>query len=222
VLVVELEAEPEERSIAVQAQPDRSGTVRRSMSSIVVVLGCWSTSLAAQDVAPASPPASRTSWGLGLAATLGDGWQIEGGEIGLQRSVAAGPVRFVTAAARFGSFINQGAIIGGARGFIAALALSGRTGAATLAEVGNEDAPTRIAFDVTVEAAGWLGSHSPLPQGGRWATVAVLPGLRVGDAGGMQYHLLLGPTALLGGKADIRGFLGIRFEAPLARRERRP
>lgn len=183
-----------------------------------------STSLAAQDVAPPASPPSNTSWGLGLAATLGDGWQIEGGEIGLQRRVAAGPVRFVAVAARFGSFINQGAIIGGARGFIAALALSGRTGAATLAEVGNEDAPTRIAFDLTVEAAGWLGSHSPLPQGSRWATVAVLPGLRVGDAGGggMQYHLLLGPTALLGGKADIRGFLGIRFETPLARRDRRP
>ena len=190
--------------------------MRRFTPSMLAALWYLSTPLAAQAVS------STTSWGIGLAATLGGGWQIEGGEIGVQRQVAAGPIRFLSAAGRFGSFIDEGAIIGGARGFIAALALGARTGAAALFEVGSEEEPTRVALDLTLEASGYLGSHSPLPQGGRWAAVSVLPGLRLGNPGGVQYHLLLGPTAFLGGKTDVRSFLGIRFEAPLARRERRP
>ncbi|MBI1967799.1 MAG: hypothetical protein HYS40_07400 [Gemmatimonadetes bacterium] len=190
--------------------------MRRSIPSMLMALGWLSTPLAAQT------ESSGTSWGLGFAATLGSGWQIEGGEIGVQRHVGTGPVRFVTAAVRLGSFIDQGAIIGGGRGFVAALAVGARTGAVTLFEVGSEEEPTRVALDLTVEAAGYLGANSPLPQGGRWAAVAVLPGLRFGNPGSVQYHVLLGPTAFLGGKTDLRSFLGIRFEAPLARRERRP
>ena len=185
---------------------------------MLVALGCLSTSLVAQD----GGPVSATSWGLGLAATLGSGWQIEGGEIGVQRHYG-GPIGALSVAARFGSFIDEGAIIGGGRGFIAALVLGARSGSAGLFEVGNEDAPTRVAFDVSVEAAGYLGSRSPLPQGGRWAAASILPGLRFGETGGMQYSIVMGPTVFFGGgEPDVRAFLGIRFEAPLARRERRP
>lgn len=192
--------------------------MRRFIPSMLVASWCLSTPLAAG----AQVASSNTSWGIGLAATLGGGWQIEGGEIGVQRHVGAGPIQFVTASARFGSFIDEGAIIGGGRGFVAGLALGARTGAATLFEVGNEDAPVPVKLDLTFEAAGYLGANSPIPQGGRWAAVAVLPGLRFGDAGGVQYHLVVGPAAFLGGQTSVRTFLGIRFEAPLARRERRP
>ena len=202
------------------ADPERSMNVRRSMASMLVAVGCLSTPLAAQD----ELPPSNTSWGLGLAATMGRGWQIEGGEIGMQRRMG-GPLGAVSVAARFGSFIDEGAFIGGGRGFVAALVLGARTGSVGLFEVGTEDAPTRVAFDLTLETAGYLGANSPLPQGGRWAAVALLPGLRFGQTGGggMQYSLVLGPTVFFGGgDPDVRAFLGIRFEAPLARRERRP
>jgi hypothetical protein len=192
--------------------------VRRSMASMLVALGCLSTPLAAQDAFPMS----TTSWGLGLAATMGKGWQIEGGEIGVQRRLRA-PLGAMSVAARFGSFIDEGAFIGGARGFVAALVLGARTGSATLFEVGTEEAPTRVAFDVSVEAAGYLGANSPLPQGGGWVAAAVLPGLRFGETGGLQYRIVIGPTVFFGGgEPDVRAFLGIRFESPLAPRERRP
>jgi len=163
---------------------------------------------------------------MGLAATLGGGWQIEGGDFGFTRRIRGGPLQFVAAAVRVGSFIDEGAIIGGARGIVGALAVSARTGAVTLAEIGSEDDVTRVGLDLTFEAAGWVGSNSPLPQGARWVTVSVLPGVRFGSSGGIQYHLVVGPAAFLarggGGSTDVRTFLGIRFEAPLARRERRP
>lgn len=196
--------------------------MRRSIASMLAVLGCLSTPLAAQEVVAPPPPPSNTSWGMGLAATLGGGWQIEGGDLALTRRVAAGPVQYVGAAARIGSFIDEGAIIGGARGIVAALALSLRTGAATIAEIGNEDDVTRIGLDLTVETGAWVGSNSPLPQGSRWLTVAALPGISFGSPGGIQYHLVVGPVAFLGRPTDVRTFLGVRFEMPLARRERRP
>lgn len=181
---------------------------------MLVLAGCLSTPLAAQ---------TAKAWTLGLAATLGGGWQIEGADLGAVRRVRAGPIRFASLVGRFGSFINQGAIIGGARGFVAGVGIGVRTGVARIAEVGQETNPNVLGVDVTIEAAGYLASSSPLPQGGQWAGISVLPGLRFG-AGGLQYSLLLGPTVFFSSKTDpdVRPFLGIRFEAPLAHRERRP
>ncbi len=187
--------------------------MRRSMVGMLVTVVVLSTSLSAQA-------RSGGTWFFGLAATLGAGWQIEGADLGLARRIGAGPVRALGVAGRFGSFINEGAIIGGAQGFIAALALSARSGRVDLAQMGPDNNPTTFGLDLTVELAGYLGSSSPLPQRGRWTSLAVLPGLRFGSPDGGQWSLVVGPTAFLGHSTDWHGFLGIRFEAPLARRQR--
>ena len=95
--------------------------------------------------------------------------------------------------------------------------------AATLAEMGDDEGATVIGFDVTLEGSAYLASSSPLPQGSHWAAVALLPGLRAGSGDGVRYGLVIGPTAFFAnGKSTVRGLLGLRIEAPLARRERRP
>jgi len=169
-----------------------------------------------------TPAAAQSAFTLGLAATLGGGWQIEGADVGLVRRIAAGPFRRVSATARLGSFIDEGAIIGGAKGFIGAATLGIKTAPLSIAELGDDTNPTQIGADLTLEAGGWLGSNSPLPQGGSWASLALLPGLRFGGSGGMQYSLMLGPAVFFGRSTDVHAFLGIRFEAPLARRPSRP
>src|SRR5207247_2622432 len=77
-------------------------------------------------------------------------------------------------------------------------------------------------FDVTLEATGYVGSNSPLPVGSPWGGVSGLLGLRFGDPKGSRLGLLIGPTVFLGTVTDVRAFLGVRFEAPLARREHHP
>ena len=179
---------------------------------MLVLAGCLSTPLAAQNRA----------WTGGLAATLGGGWQVEVTDIGMVRRVRAGPMRFASVVLRLGSFVNEGQILGGARGFVAGLGLGVRTAAARIAEVGQETNPSVLGVELTVEAAGYLASNSPLPQRSRWAGVSVLPGLRFG-AGGVQYSVWFGPTVFFDRhETDIHPFLLFRFEAPLARRERRP
>lgn len=153
----------------------------------------------------------------GLAATLGEGWQIEGADLGLVRPLGLGPMKFWTAVARVGSFTDQGSFIGGQRGVLGALALGLRTGSVTLAEMGNDPDITRITFDVTVETAGYVAANSPIPQGPRWMSVALLPALRYGDPDQTQFTLLLGPMAFFGRDVDVRAFLGVRAEVPLAR-----
>jgi len=185
--------------------------VRRSMTSMLALLGALSTPLAAQAGAI----------GVGFAATLGSGWQIESGEIGYVHRMA-GPVRALSVGARLGSFIDEGAILGGTRGFVFAGTLGARSGRIMLAELGDEQNLTAIGFDVTIEATGYLTSHSPLPQGSRWGAVAFLPGFRVGSGDGVQYGFVIGPTAFFGSKTEVRGLLAFRVEAPLARRERHP
>src|SRR5207244_2865310 len=69
---------------------------------------------------------------------------------------------------------------------------------------------------------GFAGTRSPFPQGSPWGALTVLPGLKFGDPDGVQIGLLLGPTFFFGQASDVRAFLGIRFEAPLARREPHP
>ena len=193
--------------------------MRRSMVSMLALLSALSTSLGAQATG-AVPP--RGAIGVGFVATLGGGWQIEGGDLGYVRRIGRGPVRAVSAGIRLGSFIDEGAILGGARGLVLAGTVGARTARLPLAELGDQQNVTSIGFDLTLEASGYLTTNSPLPQGSRWAAVTLLPGLRVGAGDGPQYSLLIGPTAFLGTTTDVRTLLAFRIEAPLARRERHP
>jgi hypothetical protein len=174
-----------------------------------------STPLAAQT-------APRGGLTLGFAGTLGGGWQIEAADVGYARALRAGPLRVASLTARLGSFMDEGAIIGGARGFVFGLTVGGHTGLWTLAELGAETTTSQIGLDLTVEATGYLGSRSPLAVGSPWGAVTVLPGLRFGDPDGAQLGLLIGPTVFFGAVGDVRPFIALRFEAPLARREPHP
>jgi len=193
---------------------------------MLIVLGTLSTTLAAQSEAGpdggGGGGGGRSAIGVGFAATLGRGWQIESGEIGYVRRLTSGPVRALSVGARLGSFIDEGAFIGGNRGFVFATTLAARSGRLMLAELGDENNLTRIGFDVTLEATGYLTANSPLPQGSTWGAVALLPGLRVGGADGPQYGLVIGPTWFIGSTSEVRGLLAFRVEAPLARREPHP
>ena len=161
----------------------------------------------------------RGAWVFGFAGTLGGGWQVEAADVGYARVVAAGPLRVATLAARVGSFIDEGAIIGGSRGFLAGLTLGGRTKPVRLADLGTETSTSEVGADLAIEATGYLGAHSPLPQGPSWGGVTLLPGVWFGDAQGFRIGLLFGPTVYFGRSGDVHPFLGLRFEAPLARRE---
>lgn len=198
--------------------------MRRSMATMLVVLGALSTKLVAQSVGGDSVgrKGGGAAIGVGFAATLGSGWQLETGEIGYVRRMTHGPVRALSLGARLGSFIDEGAIIGGGRGFVFATTLAARSGRLMLAELGDENNLTQIGFDVTLEATGYLTTNSPMPQGSTWGAVAFLPGFRVGGGDGPQYGLVIGPTVFLGSKNEVRGLLAFRVEAPLARRERHP
>jgi len=191
---------------------------------MLVILTALSTKGAAQAVAGDSvrPKGGGAAIGVGFAATLGSGWQIESGEIGYVRRKTHGPVRALSIGARLGSFIDEGAIIGGGRGLVFATTLAARSNRLMLAELGDENNLTQIGFDVTLEATGYLTTNSPMPQGSTWGAVAFLPGLRVGSADGPQYGLVIGPTVFFGTKNEVRGLLAFRVEAPLARRERHP
>src|SRR5213593_292453 len=81
-----------ERHSPAEAVPVRRTNVRRSTVSMLVVLGALSTPLAAQTAAQPQVPASGGAIGVGFAATLGSGWQIEGAEIGYVRRAAHGLV----------------------------------------------------------------------------------------------------------------------------------
>ena len=186
--------------------------MRRSIVTMLTALVGLSTPLTGQGGALT----------VGLAYTVGSGWQVEGLEVGLARAVHAGPIAALSLTARLGSFIDEGAIIGGARGFVFGTSLAARTPTWTIAELGADTSASRIGVDVTVEATGYVGSRSPLPVGSPWGAVSLLPGLRFGDPNGPRLGLLIGPTVFLGTVTEVRTFLGVRYEAPLARRERHP
>ena len=196
--------------------------MRRSTVSMLVVLGALSTPLAAQTAAQPQVPASGGAIGVGFAATLGSGWQIEGAEIGYVRRAAHGLVGALSAGARLGSYVDEGAVIGGNRGFVFAPTVAARSGRVIMAELGDEHNLTTIGFDVTLEATGYLTANPPPLQRATWGAVAVLPGLRVGGGDGPQYGLVVGPTWFFGSTTQVRGLLAFRVEAPLARRERHP
>jgi hypothetical protein len=169
-----------------------------------------------------TPLPAQTALSFGFAGTLGNKWQIEALEVGAVRHLGLGPVRAGGASLRAGWFGNQAALIGGTRGFVGALALSLRSGSLGLAEVGEGPYPTLIALDVSVEVAGYLAANSPLPEGKRWGSVALLPAIRVGQAEGSRFAILLGPAWFAGDVRRTHAFLGVRGEFPLARRRGGP
>jgi len=184
--------------------------VRRSMLTMLVGLAGLSTPLAAQE----------TYGGLltlGLAYTVGSGWQVQGFDVGYGRALRSGPFAAVSLGARLGEFIDQRAIVGGSQGFVFGATLAARTRALTVAEFGSDTAPSRMGLDVTIETTGYAGVHSPLGIGSPWGAASALLGLRVGNLG-----LVFGPTAFFGTATLVRPFLGVRFDVPLARREGHP
>lgn len=176
---------------------------------MLVVGGALSTPLVAQQRAAA--------WMVGIAATVGTGWQFEGADIGMARPIGLGPLRFASVTARLGSFADEGTFLFGARGFLAGLALATQTGPVPLLIVGSEDNPVSIALDITFEATGYLASNSPFPQGGQWVGLAVLPGVRTIQTDGVGASFMIGPVVFMGRETDVRTFLGFRLEIPVAR-----
>ena len=186
--------------------------MRRSMLTMLTALTALSTPLAGQGSALT----------VGLAFTAGGGWQIQALDVGYGRAVHAGPIAMLSLSGRVGEFIDQGAIVGGARGFLFGTTLAARTPMTVVADLGSDSSTSRLGLDLTVEATGYVGANSPLPVGSPWGAVSLLPALRFGDPEGTRGGLLIGPTVFFGTITQVRPFLGLRFELPLARRDRHP
>lgn len=168
-----------------------------------------------------TPLAAQSAFAIGVAATVGGGWQVEAVDLGYVKNVHAGLFRYVAIGTRIGSFVDENALIGGARGVTAALVLQGRTGLAKLAEIGNESNPSSFGFDVTFEGVAYGSANSPLSQfGSTWGAFSVLPGVRFGDSESIRYGLVFGPTVFFGKSTDVRPFLSLRFEVPMVHRKR--
>jgi hypothetical protein len=84
-------------------------------------------------------------------------------------------------------------------------------------DVGTEQNPISIAFDLTLEATGYLASNSPFPQGGAWLGLAVLPGFRTIQSESFGVSFMVGPALFIGRETDVRAFLAFRVEIPVAR-----
>ena len=169
-----------------------------------------------------TPAPGQSALSIGYAGTLGGDWQVEAVELGLTHPVGLGPVRYGGLSLRVGWFGDQSAIIGGTRGFVSALGLALRSGRLNLAEVGTDANPTVIGVDLTLEAAGYLASRSPLPEGRRWFSLAILPGVRGGQVGQSQFALLVGPAWFAGDVRRTHPFVSARVDIPLARGGGRP
>jgi hypothetical protein len=170
-----------------------------------------------------TPLAGQSSVLFGYAGTLGGGvWQIEALEVGVATTIGLGPVRSVAATLRGGWFADQAVLLSGTRGLVGAMTLALRSGRLTVAEVGDAITPTLIALDVSLEGAGYLAARSPLPEGQRWVSLAVLPAVRVGQVDGMQFTFALGPAFFAGRTQHTHAFLAVRGEIPLARRSGGP
>jgi hypothetical protein len=162
--------------------------------------------------------AQGRGWTGGLVATIGDGWQFQGLDFGLWRPASLSPVRGYTVALRVGSFFDQGAIVGGTKGFVGGVAFTLRTGSTSLAEVGSQGSISTLAADFGIETAAHLASDSQIPEGDAWFSIALLPGLRFGRDGGMQGAIVFGPALFVGTTSHVYPFVGLRIEVPLAPR----
>ena len=162
------------------------------------------------------PLNAQSAFAIGYDGTLGSNWQIEALEGGLVGHTGLGPVRYLSGTVRIGWFGDQGAIIGGTRGFIGAGALALRSGRITVFTVGEDQSPTIVAVDLSLEAAGYLAAHAPSPWVPRSVSLAALPGIHVGQAGGGQFVVLGGPAWFSGGGTwHAHAFLSARYEVPL-------
>src|SRR2546425_10134279 len=165
---------------APEVAPVRSTNVRRSMVTMSAALWALSTPLGAQ---------SHGAWTLGFAGTLGGGWQVEAADVGYARAVRAGPLRVASLTARLGSFIDEGAIIGGARGVVFGLTPGGHTRLLSLADLGTENSKSEVGVDPTVEGTAYAGARSPLPQGAPCGALTVLPRPKVREPDGGEIGL---------------------------------
>ena len=165
------------------------------------------------------PLCAQAAFTIGYSGTLGSNWQIEALEAGIVGHTGLGPVRYVSSTVRIGWFGDQGAIIGGTRGFIGASALALRSGRVSVFTVGDDQNPTIVALDLSVEVAGYLASRAPSPWVARSVSLAALPGIRVGQSGGGQFVVLVGPAWFSGGGTwHAHAFLSARYEIPLGQR----
>jgi hypothetical protein len=164
-----------------------------------------------------TPLAAQSSFGIGVAATLGGSWQIEGGDVAWVGEIHAGPLRYVSVGGRVGVFVDESAITGGTRGVVGGLVLQTRTGLVNVADVGNESNPSALGFDVTFEGVGYTSANAPSQFGTAWGAVSVLPGLRIGTGGQIRYGVVFGPTLFIGKETEWRAFLALRFEVPVGR-----
>jgi hypothetical protein len=181
------------------------------MSAVLLAL---STPLVAQTV---QVPGPTQAWTAGFASTVGEGWQVQGFDVGVVRSSRA-LLRYYSLVVRLGSFVDASEIFGTQRGFIGGLALGGRTGLLKIAEVGHELSVNHLGFDFTVEVGGYLAANSPWPEGSSWLSAAALPGLRFGRPGGTQASLVAGPALFVGAATNVHTFVGLRLEFSLAPR----
>src|SRR5438309_9756731 len=132
---------------AAEPAPVRRTNVRRSMVTMLAALAGLSTPLAAQETR--GPILT-----LGLAYTVGSGWQIQGFDVGYGRVLRSGPFAAVSLGARLGEFVDQRAIIGGSQGFVFGATLAARTHHLAVAALGLDPAPRRRGMDVTLAAPG--------------------------------------------------------------------
>lgn len=184
--------------------------MRRSIVPMLVVASALSTPLVAQS-----------AFAVGVAATVGGSWQIEGVDLGYVTAVHAGPLQSASVGGRFGAWIDEGAITGGARGFVAALVLQTRTKLLRLADIGNESNPSGVGLDVSFEGIVYGTANSPLSDvGSAWGALSVLPGLRIGDPDRVRYGIVVGPTVFFGSDTQVRPFVSLRVEMPMAHRKR--
>src|SRR5256886_7128652 len=128
--------------------PVRRTNVRRSMVTMLIGLTGLSTPLAAQGT-------GGGILSLGLAYTVGSGWQIQGFDVGYGRALRSGPFAALSLTARLGEFIDQRAIIGGSQGFVFGPPLTARTRPLTIAGVGSDTAPSPLGPAPTAGATGY-------------------------------------------------------------------
>ena len=196
--------------------------MRRSMVSMLALLGALSTTLAAQSNAPQANTARPHAIGFGFVATLGANWQVESAELAYVWRPARG-FAALGIAGRLGTFVNESSMMGGSRGVVFAATLSARTQMKSVAQFGAEEHGTGVGFDLTFELSGYTAARSPMTLGSHWVAVSVLPAFSVGSGNSPHFAIVIGPTAFLsGGKPVLRGLLAFRGEAPLARGERHP
>ena len=211
--------------------------MRRSVLSIILVLGALPAAVRAQSTPPSPSPSSTPApaassgrpmyklrphaIGFGFFATLGANWQMEGVEVGYVRRLPRG-LAALSVSARLGTFINESTMLGGSQGFGIGGTIAARTRMKSFAQFGEEEGGTAIGADMTLELTGYSASGSPYPRS-RWMAISLLPALSVGTGDAPRFAIVIGPTLFLGdGKPAVRGLLSFRGEAPLARRERVP